>query len=394
MEMSAEPIKVFISYSHDSDEHKSWVLKLATDLRANGLDAILDQWDLMLGSNLPRFMEQGLSSSEKVLVICTDNYNSKSNAGRGGAGYEGQILTGELFRRQDSVKYIPIVRGATSDPKVPTCLDGRVYTDFTKPESYDVNLKGLIHDLYGVKLAPKPALGPNPFLEPPKPKPDLHTSSTAFFSERFGLAFPGVRGVEWFEEPKIAVDRLCFLLKEPLVFPNISPIWWWRNGDLQISSVRREADNLLLMDGEELQVKRIAAVDPGAYWQQFVYVEVEPLPPTGLYPELDLQASIDRKGFASEEFALFRGKFISREMYDDGAAVLDEVPVPLEGNAELRIRYLTPYNFIIAPVGSCINNQEFDDERDHILNGMLKGTHDIKQLSDRVRLLPKNRESS
>jgi len=391
--MSAEPIKVFISYSHDDDDHKAWVLKLATDLRAHGLDAILDQWDLMLGSNLPRFMEQGLSSSEKVLVICTDNYNEKSNAGKGGAGYEGQILTAELFRRQDSVKYIPIVRGATGDPKVPTCLDGRLYTDFTRSELYDVNLKGLIHELYGVKLAPKPALGPNPFLAPPIPKPDLHTSSTAFFSERFGLAFPGVRGVAWFNDPSVAVDRLCLLLKEPLVFSNMSPIWWWRNGDLPISHIRREAYNLLFMDAEELLVKRIAAVDPGAYWQQFVYVEVEPLPATGLYPDLNIQSSIDRKGFASEEFALFKGEFISREMYDDGAAVIDGVPVPLEGNAELRIRFLTPYNFIIAPVGSCINNQDFDDERDAILDGIIKGTHDIEQLAARVRLLPKRRES-
>lgn len=388
--MSAEPIKVFISYSHDSDEHKAWVLKLASDLRANGLDAILDQWDLMLGSNLPRFMEQGLSSSEKVLVICTNNYIEKSNAGRGGVGYEGQILTGELFRRQDIVKYIPIVRGATVDPKVPTCLDGRLYTDFTNPDSYNTNLKGLIHELYGVKLDPKPALGPNPFLEPPKPKPDLQVSTTAFFSERFGLAFPGVRGVEWFDEPKTAVDRLCLLLKKPIVFPNTTPIWWWRNGDLPISDIRREAANLLLMDGEELLIKRIAAVDPGAYWQQFVYVEVEPLPPTGLYPDLDIERSIDRKGFASEEFALFMGQYISREMYDDGAAVIDGTVVPLEGNAEIRRRFLTPYNFIIAPVGSCINNQEFDDERDAMLNGMLDGTVDIEQLADRVRQLPKN----
>ncbi|WP_263227095.1 toll/interleukin-1 receptor domain-containing protein [Pseudomonas alabamensis] len=391
--MSVEPIKVFISYSHDNDEHKAWVLKLATDLRANGLDAILDQWDLMLGSNLPRFMEQGLSSSEKVLVICTNNYNEKSNAGKGGAGYEGQILTAEIFRRQDSVKYIPIVRGATSDPKVPTCLDGRVYTDFTNAESYETNLKGLIHELYGVKLAPKPALGPNPFLELPKPKPILNTSSTAFFSERFGLAFPGVRGIAWFEEPKVAVDRLCLLLKEPLVFSNTSPVWWWRNGDLQISNVRREADNRLVLDVKELQVKRIAAVDPGAYWQQFVYVEVEPLAPTGLYPKIDLQASIARNGFAHEEFAYFRGEYISREMFDDGAAIIDGVPTPLEGNAELRVRYLTPYNFIIAPVGSCINNQDFDDERDYILNGMLKGTHDIEHLADKIRYLPKNRDA-
>ena len=41
--------KVFVSYSHDSQDHKDWVLKLATRLVANGVDVILDQWDLSLG---------------------------------------------------------------------------------------------------------------------------------------------------------------------------------------------------------------------------------------------------------------------------------------------------------------------------------------------------------
>ena len=31
---------VFVSYSHDNDEHKSWVLKLASDLRSHGVNAI------------------------------------------------------------------------------------------------------------------------------------------------------------------------------------------------------------------------------------------------------------------------------------------------------------------------------------------------------------------
>lgn len=391
--MSAEAIKVFISYSHDSEEHKEWVLKLASDLRGSGLDAILDQWDLVLGSNLPRFMEQGLSSSDKVLVICTDNYNKKSNAGKGGAGYEGQILTAEMYRKQDSVKYIPVVKGATTDPKTPTCLDGRMYMDFTNPDAYDNAFKDLIHDLYGVKRVPKPALGPSPFLEKPKPRSDLSISTAAFFSERFGKAFPGVRGIQWFDEPKVAVDRLCLLLKEPLVFPNVSPVWWWRNGDLQISSIKREGENFLLMDGQELLIKRIAAVDPGAYWQQFVYVEVLPMPPTGVYPDLDIKMHIEIRGYASEEFGLFKGHFISREEYDDGAAVIDGDVESLEGNAELRVRYLTPYNFIIAPVGSCINNQYFDGVRQKILDAMLSGTTGIEMLADLVRKLPKNHDS-
>ena len=47
------PPKVFISYSHDSAEHKQWVLEFATTLRNRGVDAILDQWDLKPGDDLP-----------------------------------------------------------------------------------------------------------------------------------------------------------------------------------------------------------------------------------------------------------------------------------------------------------------------------------------------------
>lgn len=47
--------KVFISYSHDSEEHKEWVLELATNLRKHGIDVILDQWELAVGKDL-RFL--------------------------------------------------------------------------------------------------------------------------------------------------------------------------------------------------------------------------------------------------------------------------------------------------------------------------------------------------
>jgi len=40
--------KLFVSYSHDSQPHKDWVLQLATRLVKNGVDVILDQWDLKL----------------------------------------------------------------------------------------------------------------------------------------------------------------------------------------------------------------------------------------------------------------------------------------------------------------------------------------------------------
>jgi hypothetical protein len=111
--MSTSPT-VFISYSHDDDSHKNWVYELACRLIENGVETILDQWDLHLGSNLAKFMEKGLSNSDRVLVICTDNYNKKSNDGLGGVGYEKNILTAELTIYQDTKKFIPLVRGVTA----------------------------------------------------------------------------------------------------------------------------------------------------------------------------------------------------------------------------------------------------------------------------------------
>ena len=34
--------KVFVSYSHDSSEHKEWVLKLCSDLMAKGVEVTLE----------------------------------------------------------------------------------------------------------------------------------------------------------------------------------------------------------------------------------------------------------------------------------------------------------------------------------------------------------------
>ena len=49
---------VFVSYSHDGEEHLAWALQLATRLRSNGVDAILDRWNLSLGQDLAAFIER------------------------------------------------------------------------------------------------------------------------------------------------------------------------------------------------------------------------------------------------------------------------------------------------------------------------------------------------
>ena len=159
----AENPKVFISYSHDSPEHKRWVSELAAKLRHSGIDAMLDQWDLGLGDDVTRFMEQGIVNADRVLVICTDKYVSKANANEGGVGYERMIVNAELVQNLGTDKFIPIIRQASGKEKTPTFLGTRVYADFRNDSQFDVECENLIRELHKMPIIEKPPLGKNPF---------------------------------------------------------------------------------------------------------------------------------------------------------------------------------------------------------------------------------------
>lgn len=75
--------------------------------------------------------------------------------------------------------------------------------------------------------------------------------------------------------------------------------------------------------------------------------------------------------------------------YDDGSAVIDGQVVDLNREATIRVKYLTPYNILIAPQGSPINNNRFDRIRVDLLNRVLAGTSTIEDLTAAVLQLPK-----
>lgn len=155
------PPSAFISYSHDSLEHKKWVLDLATRLRSAGVDAILDQWELGPGSDIPHFMEKHLAQADRVLMVCTDNYVAKATAGVGGVGYEKMIVTADLIKTIDSNKVIPIIRqGGTRN--VPTFLKTKLFLDFSSPSQFEFSFDELVRSLHNAPLFTKPPLGNNP----------------------------------------------------------------------------------------------------------------------------------------------------------------------------------------------------------------------------------------
>src|SRR6478736_9046246 len=114
-EISASIPLVFISYSHDSPEHKAWVASLALKLRANGIEVLLDQFDLEPGDEVPKYMERSVTKADCVLMVCTDAYVRKADDGEGGVGYETMIVTGELVRNLGQSKFVPIIRQSNRD---------------------------------------------------------------------------------------------------------------------------------------------------------------------------------------------------------------------------------------------------------------------------------------
>lgn len=162
MTTTIEPT-VFISYSHDSEEHKNWVLQLATRLRSNGVNVILDRWNLKLGSDLASFMERGLSKSQRIISVCSDIYVKKANDGKGGAGYEKQIMTAEFINDQNTNWVIPLIKNNPNPRKTPTFLGGRMYISFEEAHLYESKYEELLRDLLGEPVLPIPPIGKNPF---------------------------------------------------------------------------------------------------------------------------------------------------------------------------------------------------------------------------------------
>jgi hypothetical protein len=121
----------FISYSWDDETHRACVRDLATRLRADGVDVRLDYWHTVPGDQLPEFMEREIRKNDFVIVVCTPKYKTKSEARTGGVGYEGGIMTAEVFAKQNHRKFIPVLARGGWAEAAPSWLSGSRYVDLS-----------------------------------------------------------------------------------------------------------------------------------------------------------------------------------------------------------------------------------------------------------------------
>lgn len=159
--------KIFISYSWSTPDHEQWVLDLATELcDSGGVDVILDKWDLKEGQDAIAFMEQMVTNPDikKVAMIFDKVYADKADGRQGGVGTETQIISREVYEKQNQEKFVAIVceKDENGKPFLPTYYKSRIFIDLAEDEKYTENFERLIRWIYDKPLYIKPQIGPTP----------------------------------------------------------------------------------------------------------------------------------------------------------------------------------------------------------------------------------------
>ena len=173
--------KVFISYSWSSPQHEEWVLNLAKELCDNGVDTILDKWNLKEGHDAHSFMEKMVNDPDikKVLIISDKIYTEKANKRVGGAGTEAQIISSELYNNVAQEKFVAVVTEKDDNGKafLPTYYSSRIYIDFCESNNYTDSFEKLLRWIYDKPVYVKPPIGNPPcFLDDTADNISLGTS--------------------------------------------------------------------------------------------------------------------------------------------------------------------------------------------------------------------------
>ena len=158
--------KAFISYSWTTAQHQDRVRQWAERLMTDGIDVILDVFDLKEGHDKYSFMERMITDSAvtHVLIISDQKYTEKADSKAAGVGTESQIISSEVYGKVDQSKFIPIVCefGLDRQPYLPIYMRSRIWLDFSSDESVNQNWERLVRLLHGKPAFRKPQLGKPP----------------------------------------------------------------------------------------------------------------------------------------------------------------------------------------------------------------------------------------
>ncbi len=155
-----QPIRVFLSYAHESQDHADRVRGLADSLRERGVDAWIDQYEVAPPQGWLRWMQDQVDAATFVLLVCTHTYRrrfeGREQPGHGrGVTWEG-ILASQILYEAGGVneRFIPVLFEGADEGTIPRAL--RQHTFHRLPEDLDA----LYRHLTGQPEVVPPPLGP------------------------------------------------------------------------------------------------------------------------------------------------------------------------------------------------------------------------------------------
>ncbi|GAB3491023.1 toll/interleukin-1 receptor domain-containing protein [Amycolatopsis cihanbeyliensis] len=172
---------VFISYTHDSDEHRDDVRELATLLVSSGIGVILDEWAGVARKDWYPWALDGMSGADYVLVIASEGYRRMGDGtGPNDANYGGRVeaalLRDFLQRDRDrwTRKILPVLLPGHSVAEIPDFLQPYAADHYPVVSLTTSGAEGLLRAVTGQAAHIRPPLGPLVSL-PPRSGPGAGT---------------------------------------------------------------------------------------------------------------------------------------------------------------------------------------------------------------------------
>ncbi|QNR96652.1 toll/interleukin-1 receptor domain-containing protein [Stenotrophomonas sp. 169] len=156
MDLVANNPKVFVS--HASEDKDSFVLEFATKLRAHGVDAWVDKWEMLPGDKLiHKIFEEGLKAPDAFIIVLSTTSVTKP-------WVREELDVAAVKRISNGMKLIPVV---IDDCQIPGVLTATLYEKFDRPENYNASFDRVLSAIFN--LSSKPPLGALPAYAHPSP---------------------------------------------------------------------------------------------------------------------------------------------------------------------------------------------------------------------------------
>lgn len=141
--------KVFVS--HASEDKTRFVMSFATRLRANGIDAWVDKWEIKVGDSLVKnIFDEGLGSAQAVIVVLSKNSVHKP-------WVREELDHAVVSKISEGTRIIPVV---LDDCEVPQALKATKWVSFKDPSAYEASFDEIVATIFG--SSDKPPLGKPP----------------------------------------------------------------------------------------------------------------------------------------------------------------------------------------------------------------------------------------